>query len=42
MMSIEILKDIPVASGYGWKLSKRVVGIHENGTSMIFSGTSLY
>ncbi|OJA17260.1 hypothetical protein AZE42_03034 [Rhizopogon vesiculosus] len=35
MMSIEILKDIPVASGPGWKLSKRVVGIHENKSGII-------
>ena len=33
MMSIEILRDIPGASGPGWKLSKRVVGVHEKGAS---------
>ncbi|OJA13911.1 hypothetical protein AZE42_13174 [Rhizopogon vesiculosus] len=40
--SIEILKDIPVASGPGWKLSKRIVGIHENSTSTIFAGIPLH
>jgi hypothetical protein len=44
MMSIEVLKDIPVASGPGWKLSKTVVGIHENSASMVFlfAGASLH
>ncbi|KAJ8597649.1 hypothetical protein M405DRAFT_803380 [Rhizopogon salebrosus TDB-379] len=33
--SIEVLKEIPVASGTGWKLSKRIVGIHENKSGVI-------
>jgi len=35
MMSIEVLKNIPVASGPGWRLSKMVVGIHENKSGII-------
>ena len=28
--SIELIRPIPKASGKGWKLEKRVVGVHEN------------
>ncbi|KAH7928852.1 hypothetical protein BV22DRAFT_1030242 [Leucogyrophana mollusca] len=33
--SIEVLKDLPVASGSGWKLAGRVVGVHENKSGII-------
>jgi len=39
--SIEILKDIPVASGPGWKLSKRIVGIHENKSGIIIDNEAI-
>ncbi|KAG2354429.1 HotDog domain-containing protein [Suillus spraguei] len=39
--SIEILKDLPVASGSGWKLSRRVVGVHENKSGIIIDNESI-
>ncbi|KIJ64806.1 hypothetical protein HYDPIDRAFT_28168 [Hydnomerulius pinastri MD-312] len=39
--SIEILKDLPVASGSGWKLSSRVSGVHENKSGIIVEQESL-
>ncbi|KAF8323934.1 peroxisomal dehydratase [Clavulina sp. PMI_390] len=33
--SVEILRPIPNASGDGWKLKKRVVGVHENKSGVI-------
>ncbi|KIM60466.1 hypothetical protein SCLCIDRAFT_16301 [Scleroderma citrinum Foug A] len=33
--SIEVLKDLPPESGPGWKLSTRVVGVHENKSGII-------
>ncbi|KAH7907811.1 HotDog domain-containing protein [Hygrophoropsis aurantiaca] len=38
--SIEILKDLPVASGSGWKLSGRIVGVHENKSGIIIDNES--
>jgi peroxisomal enoyl-CoA hydratase 2 len=32
-MSVENLKTLPPSSGEGWKIKKRVVGVHENSTS---------
>jgi len=34
-MSIELIRPIPKASGKGWKLEKRVVGVHENKSGVI-------
>ncbi|KAG0696243.1 MaoC like domain-containing protein [Suillus ampliporus] len=39
--SIEILKDFPVVSGPGWKLSRRVVGIHENKSGIIIDSEAI-
>ncbi|KIK39538.1 hypothetical protein CY34DRAFT_808163 [Suillus luteus UH-Slu-Lm8-n1] len=39
--SIEILKDLPVASGSGWKLSRRVVGVHENKSGIIIDNEAI-
>lgn len=33
--SVEILKTLPLQSGEGWTLKKRVVGVHENSKSML-------
>jgi len=33
--SVEVLRPIPKASGEGWKLKKRVVGVHENKSGVI-------
>ncbi|KAF8558654.1 peroxisomal dehydratase [Imleria badia] len=38
--SIEVLKDLPVASGPGWKLSNRVCGVHENKSGIIIERES--
>ncbi|KAF9224920.1 hypothetical protein BS17DRAFT_779279 [Gyrodon lividus] len=39
--SIEILKDLPVASGPGWRLSSRVSAIHENKSGIVIEKESL-
>ncbi|EIW79595.1 hypothetical protein CONPUDRAFT_58660 [Coniophora puteana RWD-64-598 SS2] len=33
--SIEILRDLPAASGPGWKFQRRCVGVHENKSGII-------
>lgn len=33
--SIEILHDIPTNSGEGWKIRKRIVGVHDKGSGLI-------
>lgn len=33
--SIEILHDIPTSSGEGWKIRKRIVGVHDKGSGLI-------
>jgi len=32
---VEILRDIPKVSGDGWKIKKRVVGVHENKSGIV-------
>jgi len=32
---IEIIKSIPVVSGLGWKLEKKLVGVHENKSGIV-------
>ncbi|KAG6333401.1 hypothetical protein ID866_5683 [Astraeus odoratus] len=39
--SIEVLRDLPSESGPGWKLSTRVVGVHENKSGIIIERESL-
>ncbi|KAH7883044.1 MaoC like domain-containing protein [Phlebopus sp. FC_14] len=39
--SIEILKEFPVSSGPGWKLTSRIVGVHENKSGLIIEKESL-
>ncbi|KAF9238087.1 MaoC like domain-containing protein [Melanogaster broomeanus] len=39
--SIEVLKDLPVESGPGWKLSSRVSAVHENRSGIIIERESL-
>ncbi|KIK98865.1 hypothetical protein PAXRUDRAFT_823366 [Paxillus rubicundulus Ve08.2h10] len=39
--SIEVMKDLPVASGSGWKLSSTVCAIHENKSGIIIESESL-
>ncbi|KAI9567734.1 MaoC like domain-containing protein [Boletus coccyginus] len=38
--SIEVLKDLPVASGPGWKLSSRICAVHENKSGIIIGRES--
>lgn len=35
-MSTEILRPIPPDSGDGWKLTNRIIGVHENSMSNTF------
>ena len=37
---IEIIKPLPLVSGDGWKLKRRLVGVHEN-SAFFFVGTVL-
>lgn len=39
--SIEVLRDLPPESGLGWKLSNRIVGVHENKSGIIVETESL-
>ncbi|KAF8336332.1 MaoC like domain-containing protein [Cantharellus anzutake] len=32
---VEVLRDIPVKSGQGWKIKKRIVGVHENKSGIV-------
>jgi acyl dehydratase len=36
--SIEVLHEIPMVSGEGWKLKKQVVAIHDKGNALIVEG----
>ncbi|KAL4071733.1 peroxisomal dehydratase [Scleroderma citrinum] len=38
--SIEVLKDLPSESGPGWKLTSKVVGVHENKSGIIIDSES--
>ncbi|KAH0831247.1 HotDog domain-containing protein [Lanmaoa asiatica] len=38
--SIEVLKDLPVASGSGWKLLNRICAVHENKSGIIIERES--
>lgn len=33
--SIQVLRQLPIISGPGWKLKKRVVGVHDKGSGLI-------
>lgn len=39
--SIEVLRDLPQESGPGWRLSDRIVGVHENKSGIIVDTESL-
>lgn len=36
--SIEAYKQIPVDSGTGWKLRRRIIGVHENKSGVVVDG----
>ncbi|KAG8852538.1 hypothetical protein FRB96_008634 [Tulasnella sp. 330] len=39
--SIEMYKPIPVESGAGWKLKRKIIGVHENKSGIIIDGEAI-